>query len=71
MIFFLFLTETIYCDPSSESSHRDGLNEGSQHMFYAELTKLSLIISKYSLLSRVLTVNCRPMNISSITNEVQ
>ena len=31
--FFLFLTETICCDPSSELSRRDGSDEGSQHMF--------------------------------------
>ena len=31
-IFFLFLSETICCDPSSEQSHRDGSDEGPQHM---------------------------------------
>ena len=30
---FKFLHESICCDPSFESSHRDGSNEGSQHMF--------------------------------------
>ena len=30
--FFLSLTETIYCDPSSEPSYQDGSDEGSQHM---------------------------------------
>ena len=33
MIFFLFLMETICCDPSSEPSRRDGSDEGLQHMF--------------------------------------
>ena len=27
-------------DPSSEPSHRDSSDEGSQHMFDAELTKI-------------------------------
>ena len=32
-IFCLFiLLETIFCDPSSELSHRDSSDEGSQHM---------------------------------------
>ena len=31
--FFLFLIETIVCDPSSEPSRRDGSDEGSQHRF--------------------------------------
>ena len=30
--FFLFLIETIYCDPSSEVSRQEGSDEGSQHM---------------------------------------
>ena len=51
--FFLFLIETIQCDPSYKLSSRDGSDEGSQCMFYAEL-KLSLIIIKYSLLTRAL-----------------
>ena len=37
---FLFLVETTCCDPSSEPSLRDGSDEGSQHMFYAEFTKI-------------------------------
>ena len=50
--FFLFVIEIICNDPSSEPS-RDGSDEGSQHMFNnIELTKISLIITKYSLLSR-------------------
>ena len=31
-IFLLTLHKTICCDPSSEPSHRDGSDEGSQHM---------------------------------------
>ena len=30
-IFLLILYKTIYCDPSSEPSQRDGSDEGSQH----------------------------------------
>ena len=30
--FFLFLTETIYCDPSSEPSLQDSSDEESQHV---------------------------------------
>ena len=37
---FLYLIETICCDPSSEISHQDGSHEGLQHIFYAELTKV-------------------------------
>ena len=29
--FFLFLIETICCDPSSEPSQKDSSDEGSQH----------------------------------------
>ena len=36
---FLFLIETICFDPLSESSRRDGSDEGSQHRYFAELTK--------------------------------
>ena len=32
--FFLFLTQTICCDPSSEPSRRDGSDEGSHHMLW-------------------------------------
>ena len=39
-LFFLFLIETIYCDPSSERSRQDSSGEGSQDMFCAELTKI-------------------------------
>ena len=31
--FFLFLIETICCEPSSEPSRREGPDEGSHHMF--------------------------------------
>ena len=39
---------------SDEGSQRDGSDEGSHNVFYTETTKLSLIITKYSLLSRAL-----------------
>ena len=39
MIVFLFLIETICCDPSSEPSRRDGSDEGSQHMFSSKINK--------------------------------
>ena len=29
----MLLLSNICCDPSLEPSHRDGSNEGSQHMF--------------------------------------
>ena len=51
---FLFHIETICCDPSFESSRRDGLDEGSQHMFLCSLQELFLFIIKYLLLSRAL-----------------
>ena len=55
MTFFLFfLVKTICYDPSSELSHRDGSDEGSQHVFYAQIKILSLIITKYSFLSGTL-----------------
>ena len=38
--FFLFLSGTLCCDPSSEPSQRDGSAEGSQHMFCVKLTKI-------------------------------
>ena len=37
--FFLFLIETISCDPSSEPSRRDGSDEGSQPMFLCRNNK--------------------------------
>ena len=37
--FFLFLIETICCDPSSEPSHRDSSDEESQHMFICKINK--------------------------------
>ena len=47
-LLFLFLIETIFCDPqlnclcdpSSEPSQQDASDEGPQHVFYAELTKI-------------------------------
>ena len=36
---FLFLIENIYCDPSSELSHRDGSDEALQHVFYCRINK--------------------------------
>ena len=39
MIIFIFLIKTICCDPSSEPSHRDGSDEGSQHMFLCRSNK--------------------------------
>ena len=41
IIFFLFLMETICCDPSSELSRRDSSKEGSQISFYAALMKIT------------------------------
>ena len=38
-LFFLFLIETICCDPSSELSRRDGSDEGSQHMVLCRINK--------------------------------
>ena len=55
MIFFLFLIETIFCGPSSELSLQYNSDDGSQHMFLCRINeKSSLIITKYSLLSRTL-----------------
>ena len=34
-----FLIETLCCDPSSEPSHWDGSDEGSQHMFLCRSSK--------------------------------
>ena len=54
MIFFLFLIETICCDPSSERSRRDGSDEVSHRIFLCRINKKTLIITKYSHLSRAL-----------------
>ena len=35
--FFLFLIETLHCDPSSEPSRRDGSDEGSQCIFVCRI----------------------------------
>ena len=32
----------IFCDPPLEPSHRDGSNEGSQHMFFFEKIRKSI-----------------------------
>ena len=42
IIFFLFLIETICCDPLYEPSHRDGSDEQSQHMFLCSINKIYL-----------------------------
>ena len=39
MIIFLFIMETICCDPSSELSRRDGSDDGSQHMVLCRIKK--------------------------------
>ena len=39
MVIFLFLIETICCDPSSEPSQRDGSYEGSEHIFLLRINK--------------------------------
>ena len=39
LLFFLFLIETICCDPSSEPFHQDSSDEGHNICFYAGLTK--------------------------------
>ena len=36
---FLFLIETICCDPSSELSCRNSSDEGSQHMFICRINE--------------------------------
>ena len=36
---FLFLIETISCDPSSEPSRQDGSDVGSQHTFLCRSNK--------------------------------
>ena len=44
--FSYILIETICCGPSFELSRRDGSDEGHNICFNAELTKLSLLITK-------------------------
>ena len=46
--FLLILQKTLCCDPSSDPSREDGLDEGSQHMLSMRNKKN---IIKYSLLS--------------------
>ena len=53
--FLLILDKNICCDPSSEPSHQDGSDEGSQLMVSMINQKnYPSIIIKYSLLSRAL-----------------
>ena len=40
VLIFLFLNETICCDPSSEPSRRDGIDEGHYICFCAEVTEI-------------------------------
>ena len=40
--FFLFLIETICCDPSSIPYRQDGSDKGSQHMFLCNINKRQL-----------------------------
>lgn len=35
----LFFIETVCCDPSFEQSCRDGLDEGSRHVFLSRMDK--------------------------------
>ena len=51
MIIFLTSDRNQCCDPSSERSHQDSSDEGSQHVFVLNKQKLSIIITKYSLLA--------------------
>ena len=52
----LILHNNIRCDTSSELSHRDGSDEGSQHMVSVRNKKnYPSVIIKYSLLSRAVT----------------
>ena len=44
------------CDSSYELSHQDSSYEGSQHVSVQNKQKLSLIITKYSLISRTLVL---------------
>ena len=36
----IFPIKTFFCDPPLEPSHRDGSNEGSQHVFLGEIRKI-------------------------------
>ena len=44
MMIFLFLIETVCCDPTPEPSHRDGSDEGSQHMFLCRIKNYHLLL---------------------------
>ena len=37
--FFYFLIETVCCDPSTEPSHQDSSDEGSQHRILCRTDK--------------------------------
>ena len=56
----MYLYKNIFYDPSLEPSHRDGSNEGSQHMFLFKNKKiifeLSSIPPQYLLLSGTLPI---------------
>ena len=55
MIIFVISHPNHCCDPLSEPFCRDGSDEGSNHyVFIQNEQKLSLIITKYSFLSRAL-----------------
>ena len=54
MIIFFISHQTICCDPSSELSCRDSSDEGSQHMFYAKVTKIIPDYHQTSFLCRAL-----------------
>ena len=55
LLFFLFLTEIICCDPSYEPSRRDGSDEGSQHMFLCRINKFIPKYHQMLLLTRTLS----------------
>ena len=47
----IFFHKNIFCDPSLESSRRDGSNEGSQHMFLLKKKKIIFQLSSIPLIS--------------------
>ena len=50
-IFFLISQQNIHCDPSLESSRRDGFYEGSQSIFMEKLRNIIPKLSSYLFLS--------------------
>ena len=54
--FSYFSIKPLVVTPSSEPSHRDSSDEGSQPMFLCRINKNHLIMTKHSLLSRALHV---------------